>query len=192
MWSKRQNEIVQHALSIIAQKGIQEFTTKNLALAVGITEAGLYRHFASKQEILATIIQMVEDLSLNILKSGENENLSPYENVKLFVISRFLLFASNPDLAYIMFNESIFKNEPELSAKISQMMAKHQKFFIESIKKSQQMGLIRDDISDDCLFTIMIGATRLLIQRWLLSEGAINIVQRGEELWLNMEKLIKK
>ncbi|MBN1948990.1 MAG: helix-turn-helix transcriptional regulator, partial [Candidatus Cloacimonetes bacterium] len=54
--SERQQQIVNTAIRIIAGQGIQHLTTKNLAGAIGISEAALYRHFSSKHEILLAVL----------------------------------------------------------------------------------------------------------------------------------------
>lgn len=48
----RQAEIVAAAFTLIAQNGVQELTIKNLGAAIGESEPAIYRHFASKREIL--------------------------------------------------------------------------------------------------------------------------------------------
>lgn len=49
--------IVQEALTLFSQKGYQGTSVKNIADAVGIKDSSLYKHFASKQEILEAIMQ---------------------------------------------------------------------------------------------------------------------------------------
>ena len=58
--SLRQQEIIDSALEIIAEKGIENFTIKNLARARGVSEPSLYRHFESKENILILIIITVQ------------------------------------------------------------------------------------------------------------------------------------
>ncbi|MFA7543052.1 MAG: helix-turn-helix domain-containing protein, partial [Candidatus Cloacimonadaceae bacterium] len=41
----RQLEIVQAAIQLIARRGYEKLTTKNLAQSLGVSEASLYRHF---------------------------------------------------------------------------------------------------------------------------------------------------
>ncbi len=53
MLSERQIQIRDEATKLIASKGIQGFTIKNLSKAIGISEPGLYRHFESKVDILS-------------------------------------------------------------------------------------------------------------------------------------------
>ena len=43
--TKRQNEIVDVALHLIAEKGIRNLTIRHLSRALGVTDAALYYHF---------------------------------------------------------------------------------------------------------------------------------------------------
>ncbi|MEA1972657.1 MAG: TetR/AcrR family transcriptional regulator, partial [Candidatus Cloacimonadota bacterium] len=56
MLSERQQQIVVTAIKLIANKGIQNLTTKNIANEIGISEPALYRHFDNKLEILKAVI----------------------------------------------------------------------------------------------------------------------------------------
>ena len=51
-WTKRQNEIIDAALKLTAEGGIQNLTVKHLADTIGVTEPALYRHFRNKAEIV--------------------------------------------------------------------------------------------------------------------------------------------
>ena len=61
--SKRQNQIIKESTKIIHTKGIQGLTIKNISAAIEVTEAAIYRHFKSKEEILSTIL---DDFRLNL------------------------------------------------------------------------------------------------------------------------------
>ena len=55
-FTARQLQIIQESITLIAEKGIQGLTMKNLASAIGVSEPALYRHFKSKNDILSGII----------------------------------------------------------------------------------------------------------------------------------------
>lgn len=44
-FTPRQTEIIDKAIQLIDQKGIQGLTIKNLARETGVTEGAIYRHF---------------------------------------------------------------------------------------------------------------------------------------------------
>ena len=49
--------IVEEALTLFSTKGFKGTSVKNIADAVGIKDASLYKHYKSKQEILDTIVE---------------------------------------------------------------------------------------------------------------------------------------
>lgn len=60
-------KIVDEALTLFATNGFKGTSVKNIADAVGIKDASLYKHFKSKQKILDTIVttmrQHIEEMS---------------------------------------------------------------------------------------------------------------------------------
>ena len=61
--SNRQLEIIAAAGKILTASGVSGLTIKNLAKEMKFSESAIYRHFASKEEI---IIAMLEYLAQNI------------------------------------------------------------------------------------------------------------------------------
>ena len=190
-WTERQKELIIKTIAIIAQHGIQEFTTKNLAKNMGISEAAIYRHFQSKNEILSNIIDYLDQISDETLNESNQSQFNSFEKAKNFVLSRFKLFSRQPDLAHIMFNNSIFKNDFDLSCKMFSLMSKHQSYLFNNIKKAKEEGIITADIDKDTIFLIIIGPVRLLVNQWIMSKCAFDLEIRGLNLVQELEKLLK-
>ena len=55
-FTERQIEIMQAATQRIDKYGIQDLTIKNLAADLQLSEAALYRHFKSKNDILMGLL----------------------------------------------------------------------------------------------------------------------------------------
>ncbi|MCK4529791.1 MAG: TetR/AcrR family transcriptional regulator, partial [Candidatus Marinimicrobia bacterium] len=62
MQTERQTQILNSSMELIADKGIQGFTIKNLSEKIGITEPAIYRHFESKTDILNTILNNFKEM----------------------------------------------------------------------------------------------------------------------------------
>lgn len=52
----RRQQLVQVAIRLFSRKGFRGTTTKEIALAAGVTEAIIFRHFASKDDLYAAIL----------------------------------------------------------------------------------------------------------------------------------------
>src|SRR5215211_7618537 len=53
---ERRLQILAVAVSLFSQKGFRGTTTKEIAAAAGVSEAMVFRHFATKQELYSAIL----------------------------------------------------------------------------------------------------------------------------------------
>jgi AcrR family transcriptional regulator len=60
---QRRNHIVKVATELIARKGYNNISTRELASALGMSTGGLYHYIGSKQDILYLIINFTSDLT---------------------------------------------------------------------------------------------------------------------------------
>jgi AcrR family transcriptional regulator len=60
---QRRNHIVKVATELIARRGYNNISTRELALALGMSTGGLYHYIGSKQDILYLIINFTSDLT---------------------------------------------------------------------------------------------------------------------------------
>ena len=92
-FSERQIEIIEAATKRIDEHGIQDLTIKTLAADLNLSEAALYRHFKSKNEILLGLLTyFIEEMKdrLDIILS--NKDRSPSELLKDLFDSQFKTF----------------------------------------------------------------------------------------------------
>ncbi|NOX90230.1 MAG: TetR/AcrR family transcriptional regulator [Calditrichaeota bacterium] len=191
-YSERQIQIINTAISLIAEKGIQELTIKNISKKIGIVESAIYRHFASKQDILLGILTLFKENKDQILQSVQGTASGASEQLKAFFTKRFEQFSNNPAFASVIFSEDFFRNDKRLSEMVYQIMQETQQLIIEIIKAGQQQKELRDDVPADQLAAILTGTLRLIVTRWRLSEFSFDLQSEGQKLWQTIEKLIKE
>jgi AcrR family transcriptional regulator len=187
----RQTEIVQVAVKLVADKGIQNLTIKNLATEIGISEPALYRHFENKLAILKAVIDAFENLmqpALNKLKERSVAN----KKIELFIREHFNILSNNPYFAKVIFSESNFQNQPALISAVTQMMNSSRQKLEAIILEGQQNNQIRTDISSTNFARIIIGSMRFLITQWNLSGELFNLENEGRKLIEEIGILLKK
>ncbi len=190
-FTPRQEQIIKVAIELIAEKGIQDLTIKNLSGRIGIAESAIYRHFKSKQDILLGILALFDEDKKMFMEKIKESGKPPLEQLKLLFHLRFKFFNENPAIASVIFSEEIFRNDQRLSKKIFTIMNKNQEIVFDIIKAGQKQNLIRKDIDTQELAFIIIGALRLVVTKWRLSNFAFDLEQEGKKLWNSVMKLIK-
>lgn len=189
--TKRQMDIVTAAITIIAQKGYEKLTTKNLAAHLELTEAALYRHFDSKHDLIEMILCYFEWRSCQVIQEIKDENLNPTECIRRFVQNRYRMFEEQPDLAQVMFSEELFKNDPSFREQLLSIMHIHRDEVVGYIRDGQQQGEIRADLNPIQLFRIVVGSMRLVVTQWNLSNRVFPLYKEGCETLDTIIKLIE-
>jgi AcrR family transcriptional regulator len=72
--SERKAQVVQVALDIIAERGIQGATLDRIAAAAGVTRAALFAHFSSKKEIMVAALDVLFEKIRAVHTSSANPN----------------------------------------------------------------------------------------------------------------------
>ena len=186
----RQQEIINVSVSLIADKGIQSLTIKNISQTIGISEPAIYRHFKNKFEILMTLLDSFEVIAADVLNSEEIKKLKPLDQIEFFLMDRYRRCAENPKLAKLIFSEENFQDDERLAKKVLNIMHVHRSEMHKIISAGQNGGEIRDDIDTISLFRIIFGPMRLLIKQWGLSGCGFNLVKEGKKLWEAEKKML--
>ena len=179
----RQAEIVDAALKLIAEQGIQHLTIRNLSTAIGVTEAALYRHFPGKTEIIQAMVSRFEE---DVDDIGE---LRGWAAIEAALVRRTELVLAKPDLARVVFAEELFKDSPETEQILHGMMQRHYKIMEQHFQEAVEDGAIRMDIPMDTLFRLILGPLRLLIKQWGLSGGSFDLRAKRDEMLSLMKEL---
>ena len=192
-FTERQIEIMEAATLRIDKFGIQELTIKNLASDLSLSEAALYRHFKSKNEILLGlltyfILEMNERLAVII----ENKELQPSELLKKIFVSQLNTFVQKPAIVSVIFSEGIFQFNKELSEKVSTMMALMQNNINVLITRGQNEGVYTKLLGPETITTIIMGSMRLVVLKWKLSGNKSNLVSDGKNVLNGLLKMLEK
>lgn len=189
----RQIEIMELASQIIDRDGIQELTTKNLAGEIGLSEAALYRHFKSKNEILLGLLDyFMLEMKERIARITINNGRTPSELLKDIFTSQLKTFAKKPAIVSVIFSEGIFQFNKELMEKVSGMMKMMQTEIDAIVTRGQQEGSFRDFAGPATMSTIIMGSMRLAVMKWKLFGRRSDLVKEGNKVLTGVLKMIEK
>ena len=189
MFSERQQQIVETAIKLIAEKGIQNLTTKNLSEEIGITEPALYRHFDNKLEILKAVIEYFKIKMQPAIKSF-NKSVNSISKIENFILGHLKIISQNPHFARVIFSEANFQNEDVLILKMNNMMNKSHKILETIVQYGQNNNEIRNDISSLSIVRITIGSMRLLVTQWSMSGKIFDLENEGRKLCRDIKKIL--
>lgn len=192
MFSERQAEIIEKSIGIIANKGIQGLTIKNLSKEIGISEPAIYRHFESKTAILVAILSTFQDMAELLNEMMSNSEDTAIEKISFLFGKMTEVFMETPSLVSVIFSEEIFKNELVLKNKITGILNKQQETIESIFSKGQENNEIRMDISFQNMALIVMGSLRLLVKNWDLNNYHFDLKSESTVLINSFEMMFRK
>ncbi len=192
-FTERQIEIMEAATLRIDKFGIQELTIKNLASDLSLSEAALYRHFKSKNEILLGLLTyFILEMNERIAVIIADEEKQPSELLNKVFVSQLNTFVQKPAIVSVIFSEGIFQFNKELSDKVSTMMALMQNNINALIIRGQNEGVYAKLLEPETITTIIMGSMRMVVLKWKLSGNKSNLVNDGKNVLNGLLKMLEK
>ncbi len=109
---ERRVQILQALATMLEQPGAERITTAALAARLAVSEAALYRHFASKAQMFEGLIEFIEQSVFGLINQlGEREPDPAARSRKL--VTLLLQFGErNPGMTRVMVGDAlVFENE---------------------------------------------------------------------------------
>jgi len=192
MYTERQLEIIHTGIKLIAEKGLQGLTIKNLSNAIGISEPAIYRHYKNKKEILVNIIDFFSGSTESNITRIAQSDLSSFDKLRQAFEFQFSRLQKNPALISVISSEEIYQGEDYLKEKIRDITLLVAGKLEEIVKEGQMKKEIRDDVPSSQITIIIMGAMRMMMVKWQLFEQKINLVEEGSKILENVLMLISK
>lgn len=191
-FSERQIEIIEAATKRIDEHGIQDLTIKTLASDLNLSEAALYRHFKSKNDILLGLLTyFIEEMKGRLDFILSNKSRTPSELLNDLFDSQLRTFVQRPSIVSVIFSESIFQFNKELSDTVSSMMNLMQNHIESIVKKGQDDGSFSKIAGVSTTTTIIMGGMRITVLKWKLSGHRSDLIKDGNKVLNGILKMIE-
>ncbi len=176
--SERQKEIIFVVFELISTHGIQELTIKKIAVAVGISEAAIYRHFSSKLDILSSVIDEMIEQREATFRQARLDSTTAHQMIHSFFTVQASLFEKRPSLSIMLLSEDIFRNDEQLLSRSRTMLGDTLNRFKSVLEEGIAERSIQADIDCKAVALMLVGGFRLLVSAWRL-EGKADGLQAG-------------
>lgn len=191
-FTARQIEIIEAATKRIDEHGIQDLTIKTLAADLNLSEAALYRHFKSKNDILLGLLTyFIDEMKDRLADLLSNKDQSPSALLKDLFNSQLKTFVAKPSIVSVIFSESIFQFNKELSDTVSSMMEIMQTHIEAIVKKGQTNGSFSKIVGVSTTTTIIMGGMRITVLKWKLSGHKSDLINDGGKVLNGILKMVE-
>ena len=189
--SDRQLEIIEAAGKILTASGVGGLTIKNFAKEMQFSESAVYRHFASKEEIIVALLDCLsEDMDERYTKAI-SPSQSPEEKFTAIFQNQFSFFSSHPYFVVAVFSDGLMEESQRVNETILKIMGVKMKHLMPIILEGQQKKVFTNAITTEELIHIVMGAMRLQMFKWRVANFQFDINRNGNNLIQSILTLIK-
>ena len=143
---ERRVQILQTLAAMLEQPGADRITTAALAARLQVSEAALYRHFASKAQMFEGLIEFIEQTVFSLVNQIADREQAPEDPAAgarhaSKVVTMVLQFAEkNPGMTRVMVGDAlVFENE-RLQQRMNQFFDKIEATLRQGLRGSAEWG----------------------------------------------------
>jgi TetR/AcrR family transcriptional regulator len=161
---ERRLQILQTLAEMLQEHGGDRVTTAALAARIQVSEAALYRHFASKAQMFEGLIEFIESTVfglINKIATDEQDGLRQLSST----LKMLLNFAErNPGMTRVLIGDALVTEDARLQARINQILDRVETSLKQSFRTavSQDKLMPTTDVADRANL-----AMAFIVGRWL-------------------------
>jgi TetR/AcrR family transcriptional regulator len=160
---QRRVEILHMLARMLEAPRWEKITTAALAARLQVSEAALYRHFASKAQMYEGLIEFIEEALFGLINRIGAEEPSGLKQVEKTVTMLLGFAQKNPGMTRVLIGEALVNEDERLQARINQLLDRVEASLKQSLRFAAQQDEV-DAATDDALHASLL--LDLVIGRW--------------------------
>ena len=131
---ERRVQILQTLASMLEQPGADRITTAALAARLDVSEAALYRHFASKAQMFEGLIEFIEHSVFSLINQIHEREAEPGPQVRKSLTVLLQFAEKNPGMARVMVGDALVFEHERLLARMNQFFERFESQLRQSLR----------------------------------------------------------
>jgi TetR/AcrR family transcriptional regulator len=127
-------QILQALASMLEQPGGERVTTAALAARLEVSEAALYRHFASKAQMFEGLIEFIEQSVFSLVNQITEREADPVLQARRLVTMVLQFAEKNPGMTRVMVGDALVFENDRLQERMNQFFDKLESSLKQSLR----------------------------------------------------------
>ena len=137
--------ILQTIAEMLERPAADKVTTALLAKQLQVSEAALYRHFASKAQMYEGLIEFIESGVFSVITQIEAAEESGLKQAEAIVASLLRFAQKNRGLTRVLVGDALVHENPRLQARINQLLDRIEATLKQCLKVAAAQGALAAD-----------------------------------------------
>ncbi len=160
---ERKLQILQTLAAMLENPRGEKITTAALAARLSVSEAALYRHFASKAQMFEGLIDFIEQTLFGLVNKISAEEQSGRKQLEA-IISMLLGFAQkNPGMTRVLIGDALVNEDERLQARINQLHDRLESTLKQSLRFAMTEKEIDENTEVDAKANLLLA---FVVGRW--------------------------
>ena len=160
---ERKNQILQVLAEMLQAPKSEKITTAALAAKLDVSEAALYRHFASKAQMYEGLIGFVEETIFGLINKIAAEQESGLKQAHAIAAMLLSFAEKNPGMTRVLIGDALVYEDERLQARINQLLDRLEATLKQSLRLAATQGEIAQDTDVAAQANLMLA---YVIGRW--------------------------
>jgi TetR/AcrR family transcriptional regulator len=161
----RKEQILQ-ALMAMLEDQTMRITTAALAKRVGVSEAALYRHFASKAQMFDALIEYVEDTIFSRAKMIQQQELTALTQCQQIITLLLTFVERNAGISRILTGEALTGENERLTSRVNQLFEKLETQLKQILREAEIREGLRTQDTPSSVANLLLAAAEGRIRQY--------------------------
>jgi len=160
---ERKHQILQTLAAMLEDPKAEKITTAALAKRLDVSEAALYRHFASKAQMFEGLIEFIEQTLFGLVNKISAEETSGLRQAEA-ILNMLLGFArKNPGMTRVLIGDALVNEDERLPTRINQLHDRLEATLKQALRFALSEKEIPDGMDASAQANLMIA---FVVGRW--------------------------
>ncbi|MFC7289236.1 nucleoid occlusion factor SlmA [Herminiimonas glaciei] len=137
---ERKLQILQTLATMLEQPKGEKITTAALAARLDVSEAALYRHFASKAQMFEGLIEFIESTVFGLINKITEQQENGLSQVQAMILMLLNFAERNPGMTRVMIGDALVNEDERLQTRMNQFIDRIELAFKQSLRIAATQG----------------------------------------------------
>ncbi len=167
---ERRVQILQTLASMLEQPGAERITTAALAAKLDVSEAALYRHFASKAQMFEGLIEFIESSVFTLVNQITERETSGAAQAQRIVALILQFGEKNPGMVRVMVGDALVFEHERLTVRMNQFFDRVESQLRQSLRQAaEHAGSMTPTVDAGVLASVLTAYVVGRLQRYARS-----------------------
>ncbi|MNR82651.1 Nucleoid occlusion factor SlmA [compost metagenome] len=137
---ERKLQILQTLATMLEQPKGEKITTAALAARLDVSEAALYRHFASKAQMFEGLIEFIETTVFGLINKITEQQENGLSQVQAVIVMLLNFAERNPGMTRVMIGDALVNEDERLQLRMNQFIDRIELALKQSLRIAATQG----------------------------------------------------